>query len=220
MRFVRRPWTESTVLVDADPDIQAMVDAVSRDIMHIPMLDLQGLDSRHSEENGGYLASHYIRNTLRAQGYDNVSFHDYDEWNDNVVCIKEGTTRRDEYVVTGAHYDSISRDGGSAPGADDNATGTVGVMEAARVVAGYEFERTVIFIAFSGEEQGLVGSESWASEAAAAGLNIVAMINLDMLCYLAPDDAEDLDIISDPLMCICGTWRSKPSKLTCRSWLL
>jgi leucyl aminopeptidase len=100
-------------------------------------------------------------------------------------------------VVLGAHYDSISRFGGSAPGADDNATGTVGVMEAARVMAGFEFERSVIFIAFSGEEQGLVGSEAWASEAASAGMNIVAMINLDMLCYLAPDDAEDLDIITD-----------------------
>jgi hypothetical protein len=197
MRFASSPWTETATHPDVNPHIQAMVGAVNRDIVHAQMLDLQGLDTRHSESHGGDLASRYIRNTLRNLGYGDVNFHDYNDWNDNVVCTRKGTVHPNEYVVVGAHYDSISRDGDYAPGADDNATGTVAIMEAARVMAGYEFARSVMFIAFSGEEQGLVGSEAWASQAAAAGMNIVAMINLDMLCYMAPGDAEDLDIISD-----------------------
>jgi hypothetical protein len=197
LRFVSHAWEEEVSLQAADPDIKAMVDAVSRGTLQTQVLELQDFGSRHSMLRGGRLASRYIRAQFRAQGYTNVRLHDYNDWNDNVVCVKEGSLHPDEVVVLGAHYDSDSWDIHDAPGADDNATGTAGVMEAARVMANYEFERSVIFIAFSGEEEGLVGSEAWASNAAEAGMDIVGMVNLDMLCYLAAGDREDIDIISN-----------------------
>jgi acetylornithine deacetylase/succinyl-diaminopimelate desuccinylase-like protein len=201
LSFVRMPWTESRL---GDRDVvldQAIVDALD-DITQSPLQDqvqiLQDFTTRHSEYNGGYLASLWIRDKFLSYGYSDVTFHNYNSWNDNVVCVKPGSVFPDEVVVIGAHYDTISYDGNNnAPGADDNATGSVAVLEAARVFADIEFERTVIFICFSGEEEGLVGSDAWAGDAADAGMNIIGMVNLDMICYRAGGDSEDLDIISN-----------------------
>ncbi len=196
LRFVDQVWTEEAAL-EVDRDIKAMVGAVNRGALKSRVLELQDFDTRHSQLEGGHLASLYIRDYFRTQGCTNVRFHDYNEWSDNVVCFKRGVTDPDQYVLLTAHYDSFSSDIHDAPGADDNATGTAAIMEAARVMAGYEFHRSIIFIAFSGEEEGLVGSESWASEAADAGMDIVGVVNLDMLCYLGEGDAEDIDIVSN-----------------------
>ena len=88
----------------------------------------------------------------------------------NVVGYKPGDT--DEYVVIGAHYDHLglgnesslapSQIGQIHPGADDNASGTAGVLELARIFGGREhLKRGLLFIAFSGEEIGLLGSSEW-----------------------------------------------------------
>ena len=94
----------------------------------------------------------------------------------DVVGVHTGTTRPGDIYIVGAHYDSVSN-----PGADDNASGTAGVMEAARVLSGYDFEATLIFIAFDREEQGLVGSNAYAT--GHSGDNILGMISLDMIAY-------------------------------------
>jgi photosystem II stability/assembly factor-like uncharacterized protein len=114
----------------------------------------------------------------------------------NVVATKPGTVS-DEQVIICGHYDSISETPKvRAPGADDNGSGTAAVLEAARVLASSNFERTVKFICFAGEEQGLCGSSEYAGRAAAAGDVIVGTLNLDMIGYVdaAP---EDIDVISD-----------------------
>jgi hypothetical protein len=104
---------------------------------------------------------------------------------DNVIATHTGTKYPDEYVVVGGHYDSISFSG-DAPGADDNASGTSGVMEIARILSQYEFDRTIIFCAFSGEEYGLYGSAAYASRSAQQGMDILGYFNMDMIGYLAP----------------------------------
>jgi hypothetical protein len=83
-----------------------------------------------------------------------------------------------------------------APGADDNASGTAAVMEAARIFANQSFDFTVKFICFSAEEWGLYGSEDYALEARQRGEDIIAVINLDMIAY-TDSFSEDLDIISN-----------------------
>ena len=72
---------------------------------------------------------------------------------------------------------------GLAPGADDDASGAVGVLTAAEVLAPYQFQRTLRFVLFTGEEQGLCGSEIYARDAAAAGEAIVAVYNMDMIAW-------------------------------------
>lgn len=94
----------------------------------------------------------------------------------NVVGVQPGTVHPEEYYIVGAHYDSYG-----TPGADDNASGVAGVLEAARVLSQYDFEASLIFIAFDREEQGLIGSSAWA--AAHHSDDIQGMVSLDMIAY-------------------------------------
>ena len=108
----------------------------------------------------------------------------------NVVAYIPGTS--DEYVILGAHYDHLglggqyslapSLTGTIHPGADDNASGTAGVLELARAFAKQpRGKRGILFLNFSGEEQGLLGSAWYADHPMLPLSNAVAMINLDMI---------------------------------------
>lgn len=114
----------------------------------------------------------------------------------NVVARIPGVSTPDEQVLVGAHFDSATLGSSSesvvySPGADDDASGTAAVLECARVLSGYAFDRTLVFVAFNAEEVGLVGSKYYAEAAKARGDDIRAMINLDMVAYDAgPLDAE------------------------------
>jgi hypothetical protein len=104
----------------------------------------------------------------------------------NVIGEKLGTTSPTEIVVIGAHYDSISQSTQApklAPGAIDNGSGAVGVMVLAAAAMNMQFGRTVHFITFGGEEQGLYGSSHYVEEAKGAGQNIVGAIIMDMIGY-------------------------------------
>lgn len=94
----------------------------------------------------------------------------------NVVGVHRGWFQPDEMYVLGAHYDSVNN-----PGADDNASGVAGVMEAARVLSQHGFASTLVFIAFDLEEVGLRGSRAWAQENQSA--SILGMLNFDMIAY-------------------------------------
>ncbi|MFW5792791.1 MAG: M28 family peptidase [Bacteroidota bacterium] len=107
---------------------------------------------------------------------------------DNVIATQIGTTYPDEYIVLGGHYDSYSYSG-DAPGADDNASGTSGVLEIARILSEHEFDRSIIFCAFSGEEYGLYGSAAYAHRCAQQGMDILAYFNMDMIAYLEPGNS-------------------------------
>lgn len=199
LRFVSRPWDgpEPAALRSADPAIQQMVEGIEQAWLQAQVQTLQDFGTRHSQQNGGLLSSYWLRDQFLSYGYLDVTLHSYNSWNDNVVCVKPGRVTPDKYVVIGGHYDSTANNPAIAPGADDNATGTVGVLAAAQAMYDHDFEHTVVFIAFSGEEQGLYGSAAWASQAAAAGLDVVGAVILDMLGYRAAGDAADIDIISN-----------------------
>jgi aminopeptidase YwaD len=113
----------------------------------------------------------------------------------NVVGILEGTDSRlkEEAVVIGAHYDHLglggegslaAREGEVHHGADDNASGVAGMLEVARTLARKDapkLRRTVVFIAFGGEEEGLLGSNYYVNHPAFPISQTVAMINMDMI---------------------------------------
>ncbi len=100
----------------------------------------------------------------------------------NVAAVLPGTERADEIVLVTAHIDDMPASG-PAPGADDNASGSVAVMLAAEIMRHYTFERTVHFVFFTGEEQGLLGSDAYAQALYDAGADVVAVLNLDMIAY-------------------------------------
>jgi photosystem II stability/assembly factor-like uncharacterized protein len=115
----------------------------------------------------------------------------------NVVATMPGTSSPDEIYIICGHYDSVSEDYlNYAPGADDNGTGTIATLEAARVLSDYRFEATLKFVCFAAEEQGLLGSRAYADRAYERGDSIVAAVNFDMIGY-ADAIPEDLEIIYD-----------------------
>jgi aminopeptidase N len=96
----------------------------------------------------------------------------------NVLGKIEGTSDRDHYVVLSAHYDHLpANDGKVYPGADDNASGIAMLLELARFYAGHPTKRTIVFAAFSGEEEGRLGSKAFVAGLAAG---LAARMNADI----------------------------------------
>jgi hypothetical protein len=115
----------------------------------------------------------------------------------NVLAWLPGQT--DEYVIVGAHYDHLgygnfdslapSQIGQIHPGADDNASGTAGVLELARLLAPQrgQLKRSILFMDFAGEELGLLGSAAWVKDPTRPLAKAVAMINMDMIGRIKDD---------------------------------
>jgi len=103
----------------------------------------------------------------------------------NVIAILRGTSEPNRYVVMSGDIDSRVSDvmdaASDAPGANDNASGMAGTLEAARVLSAYRFPASIVFAGLSGEEQGLFGGQIMARRAAAAGWQIEAVLNNDMI---------------------------------------
>lgn len=116
----------------------------------------------------------------------------------NVIGYIEGTdkTLKNEVILIGAHYDHLGMGGQESlseskkeevhNGADDNASGTAAMIEVARQLKKYKSKRTIAFMAFSGEELGLLGSSYFTSNPTFK--NIVTMINMDMVGRLSNDN--------------------------------
>jgi len=98
----------------------------------------------------------------------------------NVYATIPATNGVTKQIVVGAHFDTVS----GSPGANDNATGTAGVLEAARILARVPHERTIVFACFSAEEQGLIGAWHYAKRLKETGVNVVAMQYLNVHCNL------------------------------------
>ncbi len=108
-----------------------------------------------------------------------------DVWIVNVVAVQRGTTHPDHYVVMSGDIDSRASSATDAttdaPGANDNASGMAGVLEAARVLTKYPFGQSIVYAGLSGEEQGLFGGQHLAQKALAEGWKITGVLNNDMI---------------------------------------
>ncbi len=103
----------------------------------------------------------------------------------NAVAIQRGTERPNDVVIVTGHIDSRVTDvmdfTKDAPGANDDASGTSAVLEAARVLSKHKFPGTIVYAALSGEEQGLLGGKIIADYAKAQGWNVIANLNNDII---------------------------------------
>jgi Zn-dependent M28 family amino/carboxypeptidase len=114
----------------------------------------------------------------------------------NIGAEIEGSTRRDEIVVVGAHYDTHK----NSPGANDNASAIAALFQLARAFAGSRPARTMRFIAFTNEESPFtrtryMGSRVYAKECRRRGDNVIAMVGLEMLgCYRPHKGAQWLSL--------------------------
>ena len=126
----------------------------------------------------------------------------------NVAALLPGTdpALRDQYVVIGAHFDHLGRTGFNAldpdaanairNGADDNASGTAAVLELARVLARHPTRRSILFVLFSGEELGLLGSDHITKNSPVPLASVQAMLNFDMVGRLVDDRLAVLGVES------------------------
>ncbi|WMI64510.1 M28 family metallopeptidase [Aestuariibaculum sp. YM273] len=109
----------------------------------------------------------------------------HDAWVVNVIAIQKGTKYPNSYIIMSGDIDSRASDTmdftTDAPGANDNASGMTGTMEAARVLSKYKFEHSIVYVGLSGEEQGLFGGKGLANFAQEHNWNIVGVFNNDMI---------------------------------------
>lgn len=203
-----------------DPDIVAMVAAVSPARLKADVFTLAGFHTRHtlsdtvSDTHGIGAARRWLKAEFEQISTDTggrlqVAFDRLQQPPTpprlpagaeivNVVATLPGSQPESAdrvYVVSG-HYDSrslgIMDTATHAPGANDDGSGTVAVLELARVMAAHEFNATIVFMAVAAEEQGLHGAAHWAETAKAAGTDVAGMITMDIVGNtLAEDGSRD-----------------------------
>lgn len=152
------------------------------------------ITSRHKESPGNVYAREYLIAKLSSYGLK-VDIEEFEEDGENIIALQKGRAASNSYVIICAHYDSMPPTG-DAPGADDNGSGTAAVIEAARIISNYDTKYSVVYALWDNEEQGLRGSNYYATNAALRGDSILAVINLDMIGWDGNNDFK-ADLHSD-----------------------
>jgi hypothetical protein len=187
-----------TSLFPQDPAVQNIINQTNPDSLDYFVQKLSGevpaiisgssntIVSRHKNNSSNNKAADYIKQKLNSYGLTT-----FDQWfsatGRNVYGVQTGTVYPNKKYIICAHYDDMPS-GSVAPGADDNASGTAAVIEAARIFSKYSFPFTIVFALFDEEEQGLVGSTYYAQQAYNAGDSIIGVINIDMISYDSNND--------------------------------
>jgi len=174
-------------------DVEDIINDVELDSLIYYLRNLSGEDSvvingensriEHRVSNwGNDLAADYIAQTLEGFGLTTYD-ESYSSSGRNIYAVQEGTEYPDEYYMICAHYDAVDY-----YCADDNGSGSSGVLEAARIFSELQFEYSIIFALWDEEEIGLIGSNNYATQAAGNGDVIHAVINMDMIAWDGDED--------------------------------
>ena len=179
---------------------QAALDSIVAQEMFRTVDDLASpkFEGREAGSTGGHAAGDYLVQQFRKlslrpagaqQGYFQPFGHNYR----NILALLPGSdaTLKEQTIVVGAHYDHLGHGnprnnnlpGTIYPGADDNASGTSGVLELARAFSSLPIapRRSILFVCFDGEEKGLLGSKHWTAEPTLPLGSVKFMLNLDMI---------------------------------------
>ena len=201
--LIASQWTYA----QSDQDFYAIIESVSVDRIKDDIATLANFGTRHtlsdtlSNERGIGAARRWIFTTFQdiskaCQGCIEVSYQkNYFEpdgrrivkpvWINNVVAIQKGTKYPNRFIIMSGDIDSRISDPNNytddSPGANDNASGMAGTIEAARVLSKYRFENSIIYAGLSGEEQGLFGGKGLAEYAQQQGWEIIGILNNDMI---------------------------------------
>ena len=173
-------------------DIQRLVDFGTRHTLSDTVSQTRGIGAARrwiksefdniSKDCGGCLDVNFQRNLVPAEGNSRIP---EDTWVVNVVAVQRGTVYPNRYVIMSGDIDSRVSDPldgtSDSPGANDNASGMAGTIEAARMLSKYKFPTSIIYVGLSGEEQGLFGGKGLAAKAKEEGWDIIGIINNDMI---------------------------------------
>lgn len=187
----------SLLNIDTQTDsiIKVCISSIEADSIQSYMQSLEEMEIRFAYYDNRKDVAEWIANKFRSFGYTDVQLQQfnmevssniYDNY--NVVCLKPG--QNEKQIIIGAHHDAVE----NSPGADDNASGTAGVLEIARVMIKHNIpmKHTLKFITFANEENGLHGSEFSANESKFMGDSLLIMINMDMIANSSTDSANQI----------------------------
>lgn len=173
-------------------DIQTLVDFGTRNTFSDTLSNKRGIGAARrwiksefesvSKNCDNCLDVFYEKDFITKEGNNRVP---HDAWIVNVVAIQKGTKYPNRYIIMSGDIDSRNSDGqdftNDAPGANDNASGMAGTIEAARVLSKYTFESSIVYLGLSGEEQGLFGGQGMAKYAKEHNWDIIGILNNDMI---------------------------------------
>jgi hypothetical protein len=168
-------------------DLDSLQNLIVDDSVYSFVSTLQAFNGRVQGTPSNRAARDWIESKFLEFGYDSVYLDPFTYGSStcyNVVATKLGTRFPDHQIVVGAHHDAVS----GSPGADDNGSGTAGVVELARVLADIDTDMTFVFVTFDAEETGLNGAYHYADNAYLQGDNIIYMFNLDMIGAIGNSD--------------------------------
>ncbi len=167
----------------SEVDIQDLVELVSEDSLITYMNAIEGV--RHRDSNPAHLQAtkDYILSKFEDANLQ-TSLHSFDYGGyqaDNIIGKKFGISDETQVYIIDGHFDTVV----DAPGADDNGSAVVGMLEAMRILSQFEFQKSIKFIGFDLEEAGvgLVGSKRYVDEQLLPPEETVGVINLEMIGY-------------------------------------
>ncbi len=195
-------------------DVTALVDFGTRHTLSDTVSQTRGIGAarrwvksefeKTSADCNSCLNVFYQKNLVKKGDNDRIT---KDVWVVNVVAVQKGTKYPNRYIIMSGDIDSRISDPNNStsesPGANDNASGMAGTLEAARVLSKYEFKNSIIYVGLSGEEQGLYGGKGLAAHAKEKGWEIIGIMNNDMIGNTTGVDGvvsnRDFRIFSEPV---------------------
>lgn len=220
----------SLLSAQTDPRIYEIIQSVSPERIQNDITTLAGFGTRHtlsdtvsqtrgigaarrwikqefekiSADCGGCLRVFYQKNLVKAAENQRIP---KDVWVVNVVAVQQGSKYPNRYVMMSGDIDSRVSDPNNytsdAPGANDNASGMAGALEAARVLSNYSFENSIVYAGLSGEEQGLFGGRGLAQYIKGNNWELIGIMNNDMIGNIKGVDGvasnRDFRIFSEPV---------------------
>jgi len=170
-----------TVSDNQTVDIQTLVDQVTEASLINWMSQVEGIRHRTGDPDHLNEVRTLIENEMtdadffmRSQDFDFANFP-----SKNIIGRKAGSALNTNTIVLCGHYDTIS----NSPGADDNGSAVCGLLEALNILQNYEFEKSLLFIGFDNEEDGLIGAYTFTGSGMAEYETIESVINMEMIGY-------------------------------------
>ena len=187
-------------------DLETLITLVDQDSLVSYVYRLQAYFRRPAGSDSIYACRDWLASKFSDFGFDSIYTDHFQEYISgltdcyNVVAVKPGSRLPNQQIVIGAHYDGVT----SSPAANDNGSGTAGVLELARILKNITTDVTLVFILFDAEEYGLYGSYHYADNAAANGDSIIYMFNMDMIANYEND--TEIDIYHGPDVTYADLW--------------
>jgi len=192
------PWTLKSQIAYS-PVIDSLINLATPGTVSLTVRELSGdtnvlvggtpqtITSRNYQYNSiQNIAAQYIKEKFESYGLQ-ARYQDYSTSGRNIIGWKTGAKYPDKKYIICAHMDDMPSNS-FAPGADDNASGVVAVLEAARILSSWPSDYTLVFAAWDEEEIGLVGSKAFSDSAAFNGEQILGVLNFDMIAWDSNND--------------------------------